>query len=107
VHQALEQDLHQVWQQVVTSYAQEISQLRSEYEQLRAAFEGQMEGYSQRLRTIWQAMRQDLSASVPDLDYYALPVSAPAQELGEGLYSSERDYLEQIEAYKQFQGKQG
>jgi hypothetical protein len=105
--QALEQDLQQVWQQVVTGYAQEINQLRVEYEQLRALFEGQMEGYSHRLRAVWQAMRQELSGSVPDLGSYALPAPALAQEVGEGLYNSERDYLEQIEAYKQFQGKQG
>ncbi len=105
--QALEQDLQQVWRQIITGYAQEIGQLQVEYDQLRTAFEGQMEGYSQRLRTLWQAMRQELSSAVPDLGYYALHAPTLAQEVGDGLYNSERDYLEQIEAYKQFQGKQG
>jgi hypothetical protein len=66
-----------------------------------------MVGYSQRLQSLWQAMRYELSASVPDLSDYALPVPALSQEVGEGLYNSARDYLEQIEAYKVFQGKQG
>lgn len=37
---------------------------------------------------------------------YPLPEAHQAREIGDGLYNSERGYLEQIDAYKQFQGKQ-
>ena len=57
------------------------------------------------LRLIWQAMRGELELSVPQLDAYPLPKPMFSGELAEGLYDSARDYLEQIEAYKQFQGK--
>lgn len=40
---------------------------------------------------------------MPDLSEYAVLEPVIAQEIGDGLYNSERDYLEQIEAYKQFQ----
>jgi len=39
------------------------------------------------------------------LDAYPLPAPMFSGELAEGLYDSARDYLEQIEAYKQFLGK--
>ena len=54
---------------------------------------------------IWQAMRRELRERLPDLGDYAVPQADEAAEIGEGLYNSQRDYLEQIAAYKAFQGK--
>lgn len=102
---ALERDLSAIWQQVVGRYGQDVEALRAEYEQLQQEFAGRMVGYSERLQDLWQAIRGELNVSIPHLGYYPLPAPAPAGEVGEGLYNSERDYLEQIEAYKQFQGK--
>src|SRR3989440_11950133 len=98
---ALDRDLNLIWQQVVSRYATDVEGLRSEYEQLQQEYAGRMAGYSERLQGLWQAIRNELGVSVPNLDYYPLPVPAPAGEVGEGLYNSARDYLEQIEAYKQ------
>ncbi len=50
-------------------------------------------------------MRSELDLSVPHVEHYPLPQPLYAEEIGEGLYNSERDYLEQLEAYKEFQGK--
>jgi len=50
-------------------------------------------------------MRADLAASMPDVANYPVPGPVFGDEIGAGLYNSDRDYLEQIEAYKQFQGK--
>ena len=101
----LEHDLNHIWQQVVSRYAQDVEGLRSEYEQLRQEYAGRMAGYSERLQALWQAIQGELNLSIPHLGYYPLPMAAPAGEVGDGLYNSARDYLEQIEAYKQFQGK--
>jgi hypothetical protein len=101
----LEHDLGLVWQQVVDRYADNLTVLRSAYAQLQAEFAGRMAGYSEQMQRVWLAMREELSLSVPHLDAYALPQPALANEIGDGLYNSERDYLEQIEAYKEFQGK--
>src|SRR6266702_3504837 len=103
--EALENDLGVVWQQVAGRYADDVEALRSEYEQLQREFEGRMAGYTQRVQGLWQAMRQELDVSVPDLGYYPLPLPEYAEEIGDGLYNSARDYLEQVEAYKEFQGK--
>ncbi len=102
---ALENDLGVVWQQVAGRYADDVEALRSEYEQLQREFEGRLAGYSQRVQGLWQAMRQELDVSVPDLGYYPIPQPECFGEIGDGLYDSSRDYLEQLEAYKVFQGK--
>ena len=38
-------------------------------------------------------------------DDYLIPEAHEADEIGEGLYNIERDYLEQNEVYKSFRGK--
>src|SRR5256886_15252441 len=101
----LENDLGVVWQQVVGRYADDVQALRAEYEQLQREFEGRMAGYSQRVQGLWQAMRQELDVLVPDLSYYPVPQPEYYGEIGDGLYDSGRNYLEQLEAYKLFQGK--
>jgi hypothetical protein len=47
----------------------------------------------------------ELNRSVPPLEQYPLPYPMYSDEIGDGLYNSERDYLHQLEAYKEFQGK--
>lgn len=105
VARQLEDDLEALRQQVIARYAGDIQAVQAEYAQLKADFAGRMERYSLQLKAVWQAMRQELDQSIPDLSYYAVPEAVIAGEIGDGLYNSERDYLEQIEAYKQFQGK--
>ena len=72
---------------------------------MRTQFGPRMEAYSQRIQDLWQAIREEMEEQTPDLDEYPLPEAREAREIGEGLYNSERSYLEQIDAYKQFQGK--
>ena len=95
-----------IWSQVMGRYSYDIETLKAEYAQLQAEFEDRMSGYSQRLQVLWQAIRHDLDVAIPDLESYPLPRPVYYAEVGDGLYNSERDYIEQIEAYKLFQGKE-
>jgi hypothetical protein len=101
----LERDLGTVWHQVVEGFAPDLNALRGEYEQLQREFAGRMAGYSERMQGLWQAMKSELDLSVPQVEHYPLPQPMYVEEIGDGLYNSERDYLEQLEAYKEFQGK--
>ncbi len=101
----LENDLGLIWQRVASRYDGDIAALKAEHEQLRAEYAGRMDEYAQRVQHVWQAIRQELGISIPYLDNYALPQPAYVEEVGDGLYNTERDYLEQLEAYKAFQGK--
>ncbi len=97
--------LEAIREQVVSRFTDDIDTVREEYTQLRDEFTGRMEGCRTRLFDLWQTMKQELTVSAPRLDGYALPQAALANEIGEGLYDSTRDYIEQIDAYKEFQGK--
>ncbi len=105
VQARMEADASVVWQQVVAAYAGDIDALKAEHEQIRQAFAAQMQGYSHRLQGVWQAIRRDLSAAAPVIEQYPVPSPEGLRELGDGLYKSERDYLEQLDVYKQFQGR--
>ncbi len=101
----LQEDLSFAWREVLAPYAAEVQELQSVYEQLQEELAERLAGYSQRMQHLWHAMRSDLEAAVPDLRYYPLPLPEYGDEIGDGLYNSARDYLEQVEAYKAFQGK--
>lgn len=101
----VEQDLRAIRRDVITRHADEIATAKAELEGIRADLGPRMQVYGERVQRLWQAMSDDLLASTLDLDEYPRPVARPAREAGEGLYNSERDYLEQIAIYKQFQGK--
>ena len=101
----LQERLEALRDQIVSRFADEIDFVREEYTQLRDEFTGRMQGCRTRLVDLWQAMKQELALSAPRLDGYVLPQAAIANEIGEGLYDSTRDYIEQIEAYKEFQGR--
>ncbi len=105
VQARLERDLGLIWQQVTSRFSGDVEALRAVHAQLAQEFGSRMAAYGEQAQAVWQAMRSELDVSVPNLEYYPLPEPAFAGEFGDGLYNSERDYLEQIEAYKQFQGK--
>jgi len=105
VQARLERDLDLIWQQVTSRFSGDIEALRAVHAQLQQEFGSRMASYGEQVQAVWQAMRSELDLSVPNVGYYPLPAPAFSGEFGDGLYNSERDYLEQIEAYKQFQGK--
>jgi hypothetical protein len=103
--QELERELAVIRESVVNRHSDEIQQARAELEGIRQDFAPRMDAYSERLQELWQAISDDLQAEAPDLDEYQIPEGRKADEIAGGLYNSERDYLDQIDAYKQFQGK--
>jgi len=105
VQARLERDLDLIWQQVTSRFSGNVEALRAVHAQLQQEFGSRMASYGEQVQAVWEAMRSELDLSVPNVGYYPLPAPAFSGEFGDGLYNSERDYLEQIEAYKQFQGK--
>lgn len=105
VHEVLRTDLQTVAREVYSTYEEELRDVRAEHQAIKEALEVRVQGYAQRVKNLWQAMRDDLRANVLDLEAYPVPFPIGTEEFGEGLYNSARDYLEQIQAYKTFQGK--
>lgn len=103
--QELAYHLEQLQQQVLGGFAPDIARVRYEYEQLRAEYAERMQGCSERLSDLWHTMKSALALSAPRIDMDAYPQAVWAEEIGEGLYDSTRDYMTQLETYKSFQGK--
>lgn len=102
---ALEAELSAVWQGVLSRYQDELSELQADYERLREEFDGRVSLFSERQQQVWQAVKRELNSWMPDVDAYPVPLAEAGQEIGDGLYDSLRDYMEQVEAYKFFQGR--
>jgi hypothetical protein len=60
--------------------------------------------YQLRRWLLWLAMQQELELSAPEIGS-ALPSVYEGHEVGDGLLNTERDYFEQVESYKLFQGR--
>jgi hypothetical protein len=103
---AVRNGLESVQQAVHERYQEEIDSLEAEYDEIRRQFETQMEAYSTRLADVWRAIRSDLDAEMPDISNYPVPEADEAGEDEEPLYDSQRDYLDQLAYYKEFQGKE-
>lgn len=102
----LRSDLKTTSDAVLGMYEEVLEGLKMEHESLKRSFEAQMEGFAQRVKGAWQAIGADLKANMLDVEQYPVPQPYAAVEIGEGLYNSERNYLDQIVAYKEFQGKE-
>jgi len=101
----LEHVLRGTRQEVLSLHSEEIREARRELEGIKADFGPRMDVYGEHIRDLWQAISDDLKSNMPDIDNYPVPEARAAHELGSGLYNSRRAYLEQIDSYKQFQGK--
>jgi len=104
--QSLDRALRTLAQTVRGRYSAELGAARAELAGIQADMRPRLEAYSEHVQAVWQAMRADLENAAPYIEDYPLPEAAPGDELGAGLYNSERDYIEQLEAYKRFQGKE-
>ncbi|MBF0507828.1 MAG: hypothetical protein HQK57_02755 [Deltaproteobacteria bacterium] len=95
--------LNEIEERVIGQYQEEISQLKNEYSQIKDEFSERMDGFSERFFNVWQAIHSDLSDI--DIELGPLPEDREADEPGDVLYDSNRDYFKQLAAYKRFQGK--
>lgn len=102
----LRQDLEEIRQAITAQYSEEIDALRTEYKAIRADFDQRFRSYSTRVDNLWQTITNELRRESPDLDDYPIPLGYPALEQRGALYDSQYNYADQIQTYKEFQGKQ-
>jgi hypothetical protein len=89
----------------LSDHQEQIDELSVKLEEIEAAAGPLMETYASGVRALWEAVAEKLKDRMPDLNEYLIPEADEASEIGDGLYNSQRDYLEQLEAYKAFRGK--
>lgn len=103
--EVLRRDLDQKRQAILDGHASEVAALEAEYQQISAALQARLADHLRRRAALWETITDELREEKPDITDYPLPRPEEADELGEGLYNSQREYFEQIQAYKDFQGK--
>jgi hypothetical protein len=103
--QELAVELNSIKQQILDRYADRIKDVREELEGIRADFTPRMETYSEHLQELWQDISADMEEEKSSIEEWPIPEGYEGQEIGDGLYNTERSYLDQIDVYKQFQGK--
>jgi hypothetical protein len=90
---------------IIDGHGVEIDNLRAEYDTIRAEFEQRMRNYGLRVYRVWQAISDELEAATPDLDEHPIPTPRQASEIDNALFDTQRDYISQLAAYKEWQGK--
>jgi hypothetical protein len=96
-------------ERVRASHDEACQELFTEYQTLRKEFYEWVERrclpFQTRQEKVWQAITKDMAEEMPDLNHYALPSAKEVPPGPNCLYRSERDYLEQLAAYREFTGK--
>jgi len=90
-------------QAVILNHALELDKLKSDYKKFQEEIAGRMEELNQQARELYDRIADDLQEFAPDPAEVVLPHALDVEELSDPLFDTERDYLDQIRAYKNFQ----
>ena len=101
----LREKLEEIEQQALKPYSEQMERLRATYQEIRQDFTAKVAEVQEEIERLWQAIGEELEAEIPDLQDYWPPEAEPATEPAGALFDSQREYGEQIDAYKAFQGK--
>jgi len=96
-------ELDRINEEVHEQHADEITELEEEHEKVLAA----IAAFEEKARPILRQIEDDLAAGAPDGDSFDWPDPSDfdGEEDDDPLYDSSRDYIKQIERYKERQGK--
>jgi hypothetical protein len=83
----------------------ECESLEAEMEEQREDLQVKIEAWKERANPTWHAMSESLQARAPDLDAIEWPEPDEGDEDPDPLFDSIRDYIEQIDRYKEHQGR--
>ena len=101
----LREKLSEIEQRAYGAHSEDIERLRATYQEIRQEFTAKVAGVQEEIDRIWQAISAVLEDETPDMQDYWLPEAEQAAEPAGALFDSQREYGEQIDAYKSFQGK--
>ena len=83
----------------------EFEALQAEFEQIKRDFEANLDAWSERAEPVWQANADDLEERAPDVDELRTNSTWLANEDPDPLFDSSREYLDQVDPFKRYQGK--
>jgi hypothetical protein len=98
----VEENLDRVTEAIHKKHRKQIDALSREYEAIAVA----LAAWQEHAEPVWDAIREEIEAEIePIMDVVEWPEAKEPREYQNPLFGSTRDYVEQIEHYKKFQGK--
>ena len=97
----VESELDEVNAKIRKRHAKAIAALKAEQKKLTAA----VKAFEKKAAPILENIREDLNAEAPDVDDYDWPEPDEGDEDDDPLFDSTREYVEQVDRYKEHQGK--
>ena len=88
---------------VAGDYSEDIDRLSAQYEEIRSELKGRLSAIGDEVRNLWQAIGDELSGASPGIG--DLPQGVMVDDMPGPLLDTTRGYMEQMLAYKSFQGK--
>jgi hypothetical protein len=98
-------DLDAVNKTVHRRHAKAITALKTDHKALTAKINKLVKEFEKKANPILRKIEQDLEAEAPDVNAYDWPEPDDGDEDDDPLFDSTREYLDQIERYKNHQGK--
>lgn len=92
-------------EEILHEHSNELQSLRQQYNQVANVFDRDVESIAEEIEQLYGHITRDLTERTIDLEDYPIPEAVEGDEVGEGLFNSQRNYLEQLHAYKVFQGR--
>ena len=90
---------------VCRQHAVELDTLHRDYASIRDDIQERLEQFHTKRERVYRVMRDELEAAAPDLGDYPIPEPRPVRGMPDVLFSSDRDYMQQLAVYKEYQGK--
>ena len=98
-------DLTPIHDQVRERHADAIASVKSQLRQAKKQIKATIKAFEKNARPILRAIEQDLNAAAPDVDSYDWPEPEEGDAIVDPLFDLQRDYLDQIDRYKEHQRK--
>ena len=116
VAEGFRQELHDLREEIIAPHREELEELRAEHRRLAEEcnaelrpiferYEDRFEDIAQRFNSIHGTITTAMQEQAPDVDEIEWPEPEEGDEDDDPLFDSTRGYVEQIDRYKQHQGK--
>ena len=101
----IENSIKQITRDVHAEQRAKIKKLESEFKQIAREHSRKVMQWRKRAKPVWHDIAKELRARAPDPDLIEWPEPTEGDEDDNPLFNSTRDYITQIDTYKQFQDK--
>jgi hypothetical protein len=105
VAREIQKDIVAINDDVHARHGANIDALTAEWDAIQAEYAQRLDDWRELAEPVWHAIASNLRANSPDIDEIEWPEAEEADEDDDPLFDSTRDYVEQINRYKEFQGK--